>query len=121
MNRPAMPRRIKVLGQTFTITKGEGLMVHVHGKAEAEPVEILGVMDDTTQAIALEKNQADGRMQITYLHESLHAMFSLAGMQDAVDFDTEERVVGRLAPILLLFLKENPSVYTYLTGRYTYR
>lgn len=120
------PRKTKVLGTVYTVSSEAGLMIHSHetGGAQAELdsiLDVLGLMDDTAQTIVLEKNQGPDRLKVTYLHEHLHAMFSAAGLRDTVDYDDEEKIVGRLAPIMLLFLKENPNVYTFLTGRYTYR
>ena len=58
---------------------------------------------------------SDDQLADTYLHELFH-LFTYYAQVDVAEAD-----VMRLAPIMLQFLRDNPNVYTFLTGRYTYR
>jgi hypothetical protein len=54
----------------------------------------------------------------TLLHESIHAILSVSGLKVMFDGEpTEEKFTERLAPLLLSFLRDNPTVVGYLTER----
>lgn len=129
MIRP-LPTRLKVLGRTFKVRGREHLKVSPHSTIpnvydeakdnwvhEPDGIDALGLTDVDAQVIEIETLVGLDIQKDTLLHEALHAMLATAGMRDAIDSEVEERVVKRLSPILRLFLKENPHVYTYLTGR----
>lgn len=85
-------------------------------------MDVLGACDRDDQIIQLETlGVGFDKLRETYLHEVLHALIGMSGMNRDVLSESEEVVVNRLAPVLLQFLRDNPSVFTYLTGRYTYR
>jgi hypothetical protein len=109
-----MPTRTRVLGQRFTVALHKDL---AFDHPEQGVVGCLGICDADAQHIAIDPDQSADRLRETYLHEHIHAMLSLAGMRDTLGSSREERVVKRLAPILLQFLRDNPAVYSFLTGR----
>lgn len=51
----------------------------------------------------------------TLLHETLHAATFFTGMSEELSKRAEERLVNRLAPVLLMILRDNPSLVRYLT------
>jgi hypothetical protein len=114
---------MKVMGKKVTVGLTEGLMIHQHNHDDnvIEALDLLGLYDQPAMVIALDKAQSPDRLKETFLHETLHALIYEVAPRDVLTFEEEEAVVRRLAPVMLLFLRENPAVYTFLTGRYTYR
>ena len=108
------PRHTRIMGQRFTIGVHKNLAVE-HPSVVGQTLDILGMCDNDSQMIALDPEQGPDKLRETYLHEHLHAMVGLAGMRDMLGTN-EEDVVKRLSPILLQFLRDNPRVYTFLTG-----
>lgn len=128
-----VPRSVKIMGQRFVVGVTKDLKVAVEAETttdlpgdgewhhEHELRAVNGVCDSDSQVIAIDAGLGDDKTRETFLHENLHAMLSLAGMKGDLDGVAEERVIKRLSPILLLYLRDNPRVYTFLTGRSTYR
>lgn len=111
-----MPRRTTILGQRIWVQMHKNLAVE-HPSVVGEHIDLLGLCDGDAQRIRIDPAQGPDKLRETYLHEHLHAMIGLVGMRDDLQDGVEEDIVKRLAPILLLFLRENPRVYTFLTGR----
>lgn len=59
--------------------------------------------------IEVRADQADGSKRDTVLHEVLHAIHSLLGME------VEESLVHALTPVLLDVLRANPELVSFLT------
>ena len=123
-----MPTRTRIMGQVFKVRQTKTLTVHLHETSIGEgtedketTIDLLGMTDNDMQEVFLYTEQGPDKMRETFLHEHLHAMLTLAGISDQADAEVEERIVKRLAPIMLQFLRDNPNVYTFLTGRYTHR
>lgn len=76
----------------------------------------LGQLKETQLRILIAPDQAPVMERDTVLHEVLHACFLTVNMRDAVDFETEERVVMRLATVLLQVLRSNHQLVDYLTS-----
>ena len=125
-----MPRRTRIMGQRFAVQPIKDLKVaevHVspgaldasgwqHG--EPEVFNVQGLCDADAQVIQIETEGIGfDRFRETYLHEHLHAMMALGGLRDTISARDDEVIAKRLAPILLQFLRDNPRVYTFLTGR----
>lgn len=125
------PASIRIMGQTFKVKSVKNLKVAIESINPADVdhewvheggMDVLGTCDRDGQTIEVETEGIgfDKRRE-TLLHESLHALIAMTGLsKDALD-DREENVVNRLAPALLQFIRDNPTLYSYLTGRYTYR
>ncbi len=119
-----MPMRTKVLGIKVKVILGPNLLYHEHLDVDGHPVDsdeppqhLMGLSDSDAQMVVIDSDQGSDRLRDTYIHEHLHMMLALAGIRDTITYEQEESVVKRISPILLLFLRENPAVYTYLTGR----
>lgn len=71
-----------------------------------------GVYDPAGPIIWLDTASGPERMKATLVHESLHALINAAHM--AMDPADEEEMVGRLAPIILDFIRVNRGAVAYL-------
>lgn len=119
-----LPRSVLVLGQRFKVKGVRDLKLapgEAVGDTGDEPLGVLGVSDLDAQVILIETDQGADGMAETLVHECLHAILGKAGFGLDMSPDVQEAVVKRTAPILLDFIRRNPAVYTYITGRYTYR
>lgn len=126
------PRQIKVLGNRYRVSAVKNLavpVVNVSSLAYAggddthyhEHIEVSGMTDPSAGIIQVEQALSEDRFRTTLLHETLHAMFAEAGMRDAIDSDTEERIVTRLTPILRQTLMVNPQFAAFIVdGAYTH-
>lgn len=103
------------MGQRFAV-RTVAHMIHDH---EGHPsTTLLGQTDRDAQEIILSTSVGDDKAREVYIHEVLHTMTGLTGLTTNLSFAEEEDLVNRMAPVLLQFLRDNPTVYTYLTGRY---
>lgn len=117
MIRPNLPRSVLILGQRFKVHSIDNLQTDHDDNGV---IDVLGLCDSDDQIIVLEDRQPYDKKAETFLHEQLHAMLAFAGLREDLG-EHEEAIVKRLSPIMLEWLRRNPSVYTFLTGRYTYR
>lgn len=62
-----------------------------------------------TGQIRISPYMASGEYKTTLLHEVMHACAHFAGIVDKEELD-EETWIGRLSPIILLVLQENPHL-----------
>lgn len=74
----------------------------------------LGECDHRALTILVDPVQADTQVRDTVLHEVLHACMSLIGASEDVSEQVEERLVLRLAPVLLHLLRSNPRLLEWL-------
>lgn len=121
MRRRRPPKTLKVLGQRFDVTTLPGHVVvdasHLFSVEETEGLKmLLGLCEPDDMTITISENQGQDRMRETYLHEALHAVFSKARLQHekVITGPEEETIVGRIAPILLDFVRTNKAVVAYL-------
>jgi hypothetical protein len=77
-----------------------------------EMSELYGETDSREQAIRLHPDQARDSMADTLLHEVLHAVWHCSGLHDGKY--NEEQVVRGLTTWLLLVLRDNPELVSYL-------
>jgi hypothetical protein len=99
-----------VISTVIDVNSGE--VMHEH-----DAVNVLGLTDPDVSLILLESEMGNDRFKVTLVHETLHAIFAEAGLRDLLAPDAEESIVKRVSPILYQVLKDNPRVYTFLTGR----
>lgn len=124
------PPSVKIIASRYRIKQQEDLTIAAGNAAstvyvldedavhhEHEPVPLLGLTDSDAGLIILDTDQGNDRFRVTLLHEVLHAIFAEAGLRDVVTADEEERIIKRVSPILRQVLKDNPRVYTFVTGR----
>lgn len=97
-----MPLRLRIGAQWWRVRRRE-LDPDGRDYGWTEPRRLL---------ITLAPRQAAGQLRDTLLHEVLHACWSQCALD--VDADTEERIVGALAPWLLLTLRENSELVEFL-------
>jgi hypothetical protein len=117
---PNLPRSVVVLGQRFKVYHIKDLSLDASHGEHSATLDVLGICDSDEQVIFIEQAQGKDKTAETFLHENLHAIIAMAGLREELA-DNEEVIVKRLAPIMLDWLRRNPNVYTFLTGRYTYR
>lgn len=114
----APPRSFRVMGQRLRVEivpPGEAMNMddgHALGTTfhDESKVRIRAVGPD---------GQSTWQQVDTYLHEALHAIFHVAGLYRSLNLDhnDEERTVAALTPQILLLLRDNPLVVTFLTQR----
>ena len=76
------------------------------------PPDLYGQCDKGKHVVALHPDQSAVRLRSTLMHELLHALCDLTGVDDD---KAEERIVTVLAPALLALLRENPRLLEWLT------
>lgn len=76
---------------------------------------LLGRCDTEACTIVVDPRLAGTMQRETLTHEVLHACMDVIGAGDDLGHDTEERVVRRLAPVLLDVLRRNPGLVSWLT------
>ena len=75
----------------------------------------LGTYSETSMAISLRDTfPSDQQMAETILHELLHAMFSVAGIQDK---DSHERTVSLLSTCMAQVIRDNRKLTDWLQER----
>lgn len=70
---------------------------------------LFGLTDHTNFTITLNPDNGDGRMKDTLMHELLHALLNLTGLDRLLSEDEDEQVANRLAPALLGFLRDKAN------------
>lgn len=71
-----------------------------------------GVFDPGAPLIWLDTESGPERRKATLVHETLHAILNTARMELAAD--DEEQMVGRMAPLVLDFIRTNRGAIAYL-------
>jgi hypothetical protein len=107
------PKRVQVGPHRYRLVIDADAM----NRASAEHgTRLLGRCDNEQLLIVVDPRQAPSQQRETVVHELLHAACDLAGLsEDALADDVEERVVRRLAPVLLQVLVDNPKLVAWLT------
>lgn len=99
-----LPKKVKVGTLTFVIIEED--------LNRGYPIKLYGETDRVGAKILLQPDVADTLKSDTLMHEIIHAVWLAAGIQ--MDEKEEEDIVARIAPLLLMTLRENPSILTYL-------
>jgi Zn-dependent peptidase ImmA (M78 family) len=107
-----LPKVIRLLTQKVEVIAIADLSM-ADAEDETHVHDLYGLFEPQTLRIFLDKDQAADRMRETFAHECIHAMLNVAHME----FEEEEEVVKRLAPVLLAFLRENRGPIAYLQER----
>jgi hypothetical protein len=79
---------------------------------------LYGEYSEQEQSITLDQSMGFERMRETFLHENIHAMFSMGQLDTILNNEAtelDEHIVSALAPILLAWLRSNPAAVAYLT------
>ncbi len=75
----------------------------------------LGTCDPDELTITITPTAPERVQQECLVHEALHAMTALTGLAHELGEEVDERVVRRLAPVLLEVLSRNPRFVEYLS------
>ncbi|MBA3583915.1 MAG: hypothetical protein H0W36_05190 [Gemmatimonadetes bacterium] len=107
-----LPRFIRVIGHKVGVGVIKDLTHDNGDEADAHQFHrAYGVFVPDGPLIWLDKGNGPERMKSTLVHEALHAMLTVAHIEESSD---EEELVGKLAPILLDFIRANRSAISYL-------
>lgn len=86
-----------------------------HDAEAAEAAEaILGITDTDKLTISVRPSLPRSLKAQTLLHEVLHTLTHLTGLEKELGEKKEEAVVTRLAPALLAVLIDNPKLVAYI-------
>jgi hypothetical protein len=107
---PKLPRTIQVGIHTYTVNKTK------HAARKVRDDERHGDCNSNDLAIRIDTHRPSSVVAETLLHETLHACWNQAGLNEQHDGDAEERAVVALAPLLLDVLQSNPTLIRYLTA-----
>lgn len=100
----ALPNKIKIGPFTFKVN-------HVLDLREENGQRLHGRHDSVFKVIDIEKKQCEQMKKETLIHECLHAMIDVAGL----DFKgLEEAYVTAMSPIIFGWIKDNPKTITWI-------
>jgi hypothetical protein len=110
---PDIPKRIHLGAITYNVTDAK---TAIDAACREEGADLYGWTDHVRLQVALDPLNAPARQRETLLHEALHCVTEKAGIPDELGPKEEERLVRRLAPLLLDLIRTNPALVAYLTG-----
>lgn len=100
MSKSTLPKHVRVLGQDFSVTK------------KKLPDNYQGFCISDKNAIEIADYLTGDSAFEVMMHECLHAMFGIIGITDEIGMETEEKIIQRLSPTLMAFLRDNKlSIY----------
>lgn len=105
-----LPKFIRVGGLKVALLRVPDLMHDADDGSHAH--RAYGVFDPAQPLIWLDTASGPERQKVTLVHEFLHAAINTARLD--FDAETEEMMVGRLAPFVLDFLRSNRGAVAYL-------
>lgn len=108
-----LPDKVQIGPMSYSVVCSE--MAGAKIKNEAKNTDCLGLHEPKTQRISLDPDQGSDCEADTLLHEVLHAVWMIGGMQEGAASKHEELVVTTLATLLLDTLRRNPKLVAYLT------
>lgn len=101
-----VPRRIKLGPWDITIEQGVETDLNLRG--------LMGDWEECPARIRIMRNLAPSMERETVMHEVLHAVFAMNGLQQEWGEEKEEAVVRRLSPVLLAAMRDNPRLVAFL-------
>lgn len=111
-----LPRRVWLMSQRISVVEEENL--HHKDDGDEHGHKAYGVYDEAHQTITLDTDMGHDRRRESFLHEQLHAMFSMAQLDSLLEGNAghgaDEHVVSALAPVILSWLRDNRDVVAYL-------
>jgi hypothetical protein len=108
-----IPESVEVGPYTYMVTADRDEMNAVQVR---ERETLYGATDHKKQTIYLDGELALDQLGDTVLHECLHVLMHFTGLATEMGEEAEERVVSRLAPALLLFVRSNFGLLAFLAG-----
>lgn len=102
------PTSVLVGPHRYKLTFNDSRVVRMSDDTDSS----FGETDHKHATITIDPNQSPSMLRDTVLHEILHACMNLIGVQEdaGVDRETEERIVLRLAPVLLQVVRQQRLV-----------
>jgi hypothetical protein len=102
------PATIQIGPHTYKLILSDARVVRLGDDTDAS----FGECDTKHTTITVDPNQAPTMLRDTVIHELLHACMSLIGVTEdpGVDRDAEERIVLRLAPVLLQLVRQRKLI-----------
>jgi hypothetical protein len=76
-----------------------------------------GRCDREGQRLLIQPKMGPDSLREVFFHEVLHALTELTGLDQELGEEADEKVVLRLAPMLIDTFQRNPSLVRYLTER----
>lgn len=113
-----LPRYVWLLSQRIKVATAPNLVMPVEGDADDHSHRLYGNYDEPTQTITLDSELSFERKRETFLHENLHAIFSIGQLDSILEgglgHGGEEHIVSTLAPIMLAWIRDNPYAIAFL-------
>jgi hypothetical protein len=106
-----LPKSVRVGPATYSISRTEGDFLAACHQAQTN---LLGWTNHTANRIVLRPDQGASSFRDTLLHECLHAVTDTIGLHDEIGADEDEKLVRRLTPAVLDFIRDNPKLIEYL-------
>lgn len=100
------PLRIEVLGQPIEVLWNAALK---------DTGDVARVSVNNQRMVLLEAGLAEHQARDTVLHELLHTILKMTGHDESLGRKREEQIVSAIAPALLLLLRANPHLVSWLT------
>lgn len=102
------PSAVMIGPHRYTLTLAHSRPVRLSDGAEPS----VGECDTKHCVITIDPDQSPTQLRDSVIHEILHGCMSLIGVTEdpGIDRDTEERIVLRLAPVLLQLVRQRPLV-----------
>lgn len=120
--REVMPDRVRLMSQTIHVEQVDNLhtpsgeWVH-EGDEPAHTHKAYGVYEEAPQVITLDADLGFERVRDTFLHENIHAMLAIVGLDALLEGSSEglgEHLTSVLSPVLLSWLRDNPVAVEWL-------
>lgn len=115
------PSSLRILGQHFNVTyHTDPTKPLIWGEEGSEELKVgeqaMGYTNSVMQEIVARAEPACGFDQArdTLLHEALHAIFALQGLENVYTDAQVEDLICRISPALLDMMKKNPDMVEYL-------
>lgn len=105
------PDKVKVGPHVYRIVRDRAA---IDRAGQAMSATLLGHCDRQALEIAVAPDLAGTVTAETVVHELLHAITDLTGLEDRLGDALEEEVVRALSPRLLELLRDNPDLVAYL-------
>lgn len=103
-----LPKFVRIAGLKVGVLRVEGL----HHEGAHDTHRAYGVYDPSQPIIWLDAASGPERTKVTLVHEVTHGLINTARLE--LDAEDEEKLVGRLAPLILDFIRANRGAVAYL-------
>lgn len=107
-----MPAAVELGPFRYTVTTAELDLLRA---AERQRSTLMGHADHETLTVVVDGRMAVGAQRETLMHELLHVVTEVAGLNSTWSSADEEANVRRLSPIVLELLRRNPAAVAFLT------